>query len=271
MRAPPSALPTHNQLNAAPTRRGVKLPRTCQNNRAADDPHGRMCIKGNIKSVDNFFKKKRDLNVQQLQTTNIRSKRDKIRCRTTNLPTDEQADTQDHTPSRRPIIFWPYMHREPTHNGPITSTLLRIRYTRVRLRRRWWALTRCGTGGGRLRRTLHLLRGEVTKWTITMQHRRPRWKPRMGECRWRGPCRLVVRARADRCLSPVCACWCEQVWRREYAHAWCSHIAQSSAPESDHRFGYSVEQIGVPIPERNCAIARCMHVIRSQACKLATQ
>jgi hypothetical protein len=73
---------------------------------------------------------------------------------------------------------------------------------------------------------------------------------------------LVVRARADRCLSPVCACWCEQVWRREYTHAWCSYIAQrNSAPESNHRFGYSVEQIDVQdksrtslITERNCAM-----------------
>jgi hypothetical protein len=62
--------PPHTQLtpNRAPTWRGQKLPRTCQNNRTADDPHGRLRIKGNIKGVDNFFEKKRDLDVQQLQT-----------------------------------------------------------------------------------------------------------------------------------------------------------------------------------------------------------
>jgi hypothetical protein len=66
--------PPHAQLTkSSPNIEGVKLPRTSQNNRATDDPHGRLRIKGNIKSVDNFFKKKRDLDVQQLQTTNTRS------------------------------------------------------------------------------------------------------------------------------------------------------------------------------------------------------
>jgi hypothetical protein len=51
----------------------------------------------------------------------------------TNLATDEKADAQNNTPSRGPIILRPYVHREPTNDGPITSTLLRIRYSRIRL------------------------------------------------------------------------------------------------------------------------------------------
>jgi hypothetical protein len=47
----------------------------------------------------------------------------------TNLATDEQPNAQDDTPSRSPVILRPYVHCEPTHNGPIASTLLRICYT----------------------------------------------------------------------------------------------------------------------------------------------
>lgn len=48
----------HAQLaKSSPDMERVKLPRTSQNNRAADDPYGRLRVKGNIKGVDNFFEK----------------------------------------------------------------------------------------------------------------------------------------------------------------------------------------------------------------------
>jgi hypothetical protein len=105
------------------------------------------------------------------------------RRRTTNLATDEQADAQDNTPSRFPIILRPYMHREPTNDGPITSTLLRICYDHFRLcRRRRRALARSRSSSGRLRSTLRLLR-EVTKWTPMTRDRQSLWKAMVEEYR----------------------------------------------------------------------------------------
>jgi len=64
MRAPPSTLPNAQLAESSPNFEGVMPPHTCQNYRPADDPHGGLCVHGDIQGVDDLFEKEGDLDVQ---------------------------------------------------------------------------------------------------------------------------------------------------------------------------------------------------------------